>query len=123
VVLWSASPTAVAKLPPHKQNITHGKLALFAGAARDAAHHHAGNGVSHVAFFDVLAYGTAGWRTGQFRIGPDAVHWSVGACRKERDSKFGCSLFKEASRLRVTLYSCLWDATLTFLCGGPGLYR
>ena len=118
VVLWSSSPTAVAKLPRHKSNINHGALGNFARAARNAVLAHAGNGGGHVAFFDVLAYGVAGWRSGQFSIGSDGIHWSVGQCATPATNKFKCSLFKAASGHAVTLYSCVWDATLAFLCGG-----
>ena len=118
VVIWSSSPTAVANLPKHKSNITHGALSKFAGAARDAVLAHAGNGGSHAAFFDVLSYGVAGWHSGQFSISSDALHWNVGGCAHPAMNKFRCSLFKEASGRAVTLYSCLWDATLAFLCGG-----
>ena len=117
VLLWASSPTNTAKLPKHKANITSSALTRFAQTARAAALMQSATRSGHVAFFDVMTYGTAGWNSGQFKVSSDAIHWSVGSCRTPGQNRFSCQLFKEASRLPVTLYSCVWDATLDFLCG------
>jgi len=116
VVLWSSSPTVQSLLAPHKANLTADALHLLAEVERRRVATFAGNGVAHLLYLDALRFGTAGWRAGRFAPHSDGVHWQWGACDDKRRAPSTCALFRQAAQLPATLYSCLWDETVAFLC-------
>lgn len=103
LVLWSSLPVDKGKLPPHKAKFTNLKLRAMADVASNIIR----NASPHIeAFFvDALALGLEGSLRGEFEASGDGVHWVRN------------TVYRASNQQTDTLYSLLWDLTLSLFCG------